>query len=189
MAEFPVHTRDSAPQAAQPLIDSSVARYGMLPNLHAVLATAPEAYEAYETLGRLFGATSLSAAERHVVWLTINVVNRCHYCVPAHTMLALKDGVPRPVVDALRNGTALPDARLQALSHFTRSLVLARGDVAPAAVDAFLAAGFTERNVLEIVLGIAQKTLSNYTNHLAKTEVDPPFAAHDWTPPARDAAA
>jgi alkylhydroperoxidase family enzyme len=48
-------------------------------------------------------------------------------------------------------------------------VVYERGHAGDAAVDAFLAAGFTRRNVLEVVTIIATKTISNYTNHLTRT--------------------
>ncbi|MEO1503891.1 MAG: carboxymuconolactone decarboxylase family protein [Pseudomonadota bacterium] len=116
----------------------------MLPNLHAVLAESPELYQAYGQLNDLFSASSLSTDERHVVWLTINVYHSCHYCVPAHTFLALKDGVSEDVVDALRAGQTLPDARLEALRQFTLSVTEKRGEVDAGEIDAFLAAGFTK---------------------------------------------
>ena len=188
MAEFDRHTPETAPAEAKPLLEASAKAYGMIPNLHAVLAESRETYEAYQTLQRLFAEASLSTVERHVVWLTINVENRCHYCVPAHSFLALKDGVGRDVVDAVREERPIADARLEALRVFARDMTRERGFVGDAAVDAFLAAGFSRRNVLDVILGVSHKVISNYVNHLARTPVDAPFAAHAWTPVARDAA-
>jgi alkylhydroperoxidase family enzyme len=53
----------------------------------------------------------------------------------------------------------------------------------PQDLQAFLAAGFSERQVLEIILAIAVKTISNYSNHVFHTEVDPVFAACRWGTP------
>ena len=132
----------------------------------------------------LFERSSLSKVERNVVWMTINVENACHYCVPAHTAIALMQGVDADIVDALRSETALKDARLEALRQFTLALVRQRGRLEDAQVAQFLGAGFTQRHILDVLLGLAQKTMSNYANHLAGTPVDEAFAKFEWTVPA-----
>lgn len=188
MTDFTRYTPETATDAARPMLEASQKAYGMIPNLHAVLAESPEIYEAYQTLQKLFVASSLTPDERHVVWLTINVLHTCHYCVPAHTFLAKKDGVDDEVIAALRADRPLPDDRLEALRQFTRAMVIKRGEVDQADLDAFFAAGFTKRNVFDVLLGLSHKVISNYTNHFAHTPVDAPFAAYDWTPPASAAA-
>ncbi|MDA8351531.1 MAG: carboxymuconolactone decarboxylase family protein [Pseudomonadota bacterium] len=188
MSNFTLHTLDSAPPASRPLLEGSLRAYGMVPNLHAVMAESPEHLDAYQQLHEIFQHTSLSAAERNVVWLTINVEHRCHYCVPAHTAIAKSQGLDAASIAALREGRALADAHLEALRQFTLKLVRQRGEVAPEDIEQFLAAGFTRRNVLDILVGLAQKVMSNYVNHLAATPLDAPFAAFAWSAP-RSAAA
>ena len=84
------------------------------------------------------------------------------------------------ITEALRNETALPNARLEALRDFTLSVVRGRGEVDESEVQAFIDAGFTQRQILEVVLGVAQKVMSNYTNHLTRTPVDAPFQPFAW---------
>ena len=84
------------------------------------------------------------------------------------------------ISEALRNETPLPSEKLEALRDFTLKVVRSRGDISDADVQKFIDAGYTQRNVLEVVLGVAQKVMSNYTNHLAETPVDKPFQAFDW---------
>lgn len=110
--------------------------------------------------------------------------NGCDYCMAAHTVIAGMSSVPAATVDALRAGAPLPDARLDVLARFTRAVVRERGRLPEAEVGAFLAAGFTAAQVLEVVLGVAMKTLSNYANHLARTPLDAAFAAARWEPAA-----
>lgn len=188
MADFTLHTLETAPSKAKPLLENSVRAFNMVPNLHAVMAESPEHLEAYQKLHELFQKTSLSAVERNVVWLTINVEHACHYCVPAHSAIAKMQGVDAGTIEALRNNTPIADARLEALRRFTLAVVRERGRVSDEDVEAFLAAGFTRRHVLDIVLGLAQKVMSNYVNHLADTPVDPAFAAYAWEPATRVAA-
>ena len=180
MSNFPLHDQDSAPADSKPLLEKSMEGFGMIPNLHAVMAEAPGLLEAYQRLHQLFTETSFNADEQTVVWQSINVEHRCHYCVPAHTGIAKQMKVDDEITDALRNETALPTAKLEALRDFTLSVVRERGNVGDKAVQSFLDAGYTQRQVLEVVLGVAQKTISNHVNHLAETPVDKPFQKFEW---------
>ncbi|WP_340107398.1 carboxymuconolactone decarboxylase family protein [Pikeienuella sp. HZG-20] len=181
MTEFTIHTEESAPEASKPLIAKSMAANGRLPGLHAVMAEAPGLLEAYQRTHELFVNSSFDKDELTVVWQTINVENECHYCVPAHTGIAKMMKVDDAITDALRNETPLPNARLEALRTFTLKLVRDRGVVSDEDVQAFLDAGFTKRNILEVILGYAQKIMSNYTNHLANTPVDKVFEKFSWS--------
>lgn len=178
--DFPYHDIESAPEVAVPTLRQSQQRFGMLPNLMRKMATAPALAEAYLALGDLFEQTSLSPAEQQVVLLTVSRENRCEYCVGAHSVLADMAEVPTAVTDALRAGRSLPDAKLEALRRFTAAVVEARGWVGEAETAAFMEAGFTPQQILEVVLGIGMKTLSNYTNHIAGTELDQAFAHRAW---------
>ena len=180
MADFMRHDRQTAPEDSKPLLENSVKDFGMIPNLHAVMAEAPGLLEGYQHLHALFLDTSFSAEEQTVVWQSINVEHGCHYCVPAHTAIAKQMDVDDAITDAVRDETELPTARLEALRDFTLSVVRQRGEVSDDAVQAFLDAGYTRRQLLEVVLGVSQKVMSNYVNHLAETPVDAPFQKFAW---------
>lgn len=189
MTNFTIHTPETAPAGSKPLLDKSLKAYGFVPGLLGVLAEAPKALEAYQILGTLFTQTGLTTTEQHVVWLTINYENDCGYCVPAHTGLAKLDAVPDGVIEALRNGTPIADAKLEALRTFTVRVVQKRGWVTDDDVQAFLDAGYTQQQILEVILGLAHKVLSNYTNHVAKTPVDAVFKKFAWEKPVTGEAA
>ncbi len=180
MTDFTLHTEDSAPAASKPLLADSIKTYNMIPGLHAVMAEAPGLLEAYKAVHELFVNSSFDNDELTVIWQTINVEHACHYCVPAHTGIAKAMGVSDDISNALRNETALPNARLEILRIFTLAVVRERGNVDDATVQAFLDAGFTRRQILEVILGVSQKVMSNYTNHLANTPVDTAFRKFDW---------
>lgn len=180
MTEFTLHDKNTAPEGSRALLENSEKAFGMIPALHAVMAEAPGLLEGYQELHRLFTETSFDATEQTVVWQTINVQHACHYCVPAHTAIAKMTDVPDEVTEALRNETPLPTANLEALRDFTLSVVRDRGNVDEAAVQRFLEAGYTKGNILEVVLGVSQKVMSNYTNHLADTPIDKPFEQFEW---------
>ena len=177
---FILHDETTAPEGSKPLLAKSKAAYGMIPGLHAVMAEAPGLLEAYQRTHELFASSSFDKDELTVVWQTVNVENACHYCVPAHTGIAKNMGVDDVITNALRDKTPLPNARLEALRDFTLTLVRDRGKVSDEAVQAFLGAGFSQRNILEVILGYSQKVMSNYTNHLANTPVDKPFQKFAW---------
>ena len=180
MTDFELYDESTAPEASKELLEDSKNSFGMIPGLHAVMAEAPGLLEAYKTVHELFANSSFDKDELTVVWQTVNVEHNCHYCVPAHTAIANSMGVDDAISEALRNETPLPNARLEALRDFTLSVVRGRGNVDDAEVQAFLDAGFTKRQILEVVLGVSQKVMSNYTNHLANTPVDRPFQKFDW---------
>ena len=180
MTDFPLHTVATAPEESKDLLAGSIKDFGSIPGLHATMAEAPGLLAAYKQVHEHFVGSSFSKDEITVVWQTINVEHACHYCVPAHTAIAKSMGVDDAITEALRNETALPNARLEALRDFTLSVVRERGNVDESAVQAFLDAGYTKRQILEVILGLSQKIMSNYTNHLAQTPVDKGFQKFDW---------
>ncbi|APA65067.1 MAG: carboxymuconolactone decarboxylase family protein [Maribacter dokdonensis] len=181
MTTLKVHNIESAPEGSKPLLENSQKSFGMIPGLHGVLAASPKILEAYQTLHQLFTETSFNEEELTVVWQTINVEHACHYCVPAHTGIAKMMKVDDAITEALRNETPLADAKLEALRTMTLTIVRNRGNVTQEDLDAFYAAGYGEQQVLEIILGLSQKVISNYTNHIAHTPVDEPFKKFEWS--------
>lgn len=184
MTKFTVYTEATAPEAAKPALAATKAAFGFVPNLQANMAESPELLAGYSTLWDLFSKSTLTPHEQQVVYLTSNFENECHYCMAGHSTLAKMLKMAPAVIEALRNGTPLPDAKLEALHHFATLVVRNRGWVSDADTDAFLAAGYTRRNVLEVVLGVATKVMSNYTNHIVHTELDGFMHGNEWTKPA-----
>ena len=175
MAEFTLYTQDNAPEESKSLMADSVAAFGMVPNLHAVMAEAPTLLKGYQVLHDLFQKTSFNAEELTVVWQTINVEHECHYCVPAHSAIAASMKVDQGIVDALVNKTPLADAKLETLRETTLAMTRDRGVISDEQIEKFFAAGYAKQQLLEIIVGLSQKIMSNYTNHLADTPVDEPF--------------
>ncbi len=180
MTTFPIHSLDTAPDASKPILAATQKKIGFVPNLFRVMAEAPAAIEAYATLMDLFERTSFTAAEKQTVILTISYLNKCEYCMAAHSTAAVMQKVPAEVIESLRNGTPLEDPRLEALARLTREIVETRGWPSAVAKSAFTAAGYTAAQYLEVVTGVALKTLSNYVNHAADTPLDGAFSAQEW---------
>lgn len=181
MTTLKIHNIETAPEGSKALLEQSLKSNGMIPGLHGVLAGAPGILEAYQTLHKLFTESSLNKEELTVVWQTINVEHECHYCVPAHTAIAGMMKVDSELSDALRNSTVMPTDKLQVLHETTLKITRNRGHLSQEDLEAFYAAGYGEQQVLEIILGLSQKVISNYTNHIANTPVDAPFQKFAWS--------
>jgi AhpD family alkylhydroperoxidase len=182
MADFTVHDEHTAPEQSRPMLAGAQRRLGFVSTLAGVMAESPQLLAGYNALSEQFFKSSLPGDAKHVVAITASVVNECHYCVAAHSTMALRQGVAPDTVTAVRAGKPLKDPKLEAVHTFTHSVVANRGWVDADQVDAFLAAGYTQRHVLDVILGVGMKTLSNYTNHIADTPLDPAWAEQEWAP-------
>ena len=184
MAErFPIHSPETAPEPSKPFLERTKKSFGMIPNLEGVMAVAPELLQSYVNLEEAFDQTSLTPVERQVVFQTANFENTCDYCVPWHTLLSEQAGMSQEDIQALRDDTPLSNNKLEALRTFARSLIVQRGKISTASLEEFFSAGFTEKQALEVILGIATKVMSNYTNSIAGTPLDKAVKDKVWHKP------
>ena len=175
---FPLHTKDSAPEDSKGVLVAMHNKFGFDLNLFAKLATSSKALKAYTGVNEIFARSSFSPLEQQVILLAVSNYNGCNYCVAAHTTGALMNGLEEDVIRAAASGSVIENEKLEALRAFTHKMVDKRGWLEEGELDAFLAAGYTPQNALEVVTGIAMKTLSNYANHLMETPLDEPFKAN-----------
>lgn len=182
MTRLPLRTIEDAPDDAKPRLVAAEKSNGFLPDLVRLLANAPVALDAYQTLGAINARAGLTLAEREAVQITAATVHGCGFCVAGHTALAYKQaGLLEDVVAPLREGAHGPDARLNAVADFTRAVIRSRGAVEGDELAAFRAAGFTDAAALEVVLGVSLATLCNFANNLGQPALNPqlePFAWH-----------
>lgn len=173
---FTIYDIDNAPEESQPLLKAAKENFGFVPNLLGEFAEAPAVLEGYLTLNEIVGKTNFSPKEQQLAILAVSIENECHYCSAIHsTILRNQIGADDAIVDAVRNGETLPNAKLDVLVSYVRTAVKSRGHVDESDLQAFVDAGYSKQNALEVNLIIALKTISNYTNHLANTPLDEPF--------------
>ncbi len=179
---LPIHTAESAPDKARPILEGAKKRLGFVPNMYGAMANEPALLDAYISGYNTFRSGSgLSPVEQEVVFLIISRENACTYCVAAHSVVAdMMSKVPAAVTDAIRGGRMIEDKKLEALARFVAVMVATRGNPEDADVAAFTAAGYSEKNILGIILAISVKILSNYSNHIFHTDVDAAFARRAW---------
>lgn len=183
MNNFKIHTKETAPTESAAHLKSAESAYGFIPNLLGVMAESPATLGAYLAVGQLFEESSFSPTERQIVLLTTSRFNQCDYCMGAHTVIAGMQEVPSNIVDAIRNDKPIEIGKLEALRTFTSLVVENRGRLSSTDIEAFLGSGYTMAQILEVILAVSFKTMSNYVNHVAETPLDDAFAAQAWTPP------
>src|SRR5215471_13748245 len=181
MTHFAVHTAESAPAASRPLLEGIAKSFGFVPNLFGVFAESSAALRGGLAIFEAFSGSSLSSVEQQFVMLAASEANDCEYCVAAHSSIAKRFvKVDAALVDAARRRAPLADAKLDALVMFTRKVVEQRGQLAEADVAAFLSAGYSKAQVLEVLLGVGMKTFNNYVDHIAHTPLNDQFKAEAW---------
>ena len=167
MTTFTVHTPETAPEGSKQILTGVKSGLGFVPNLLATMAEAPVLLEGYTTLASILDKSDLSETERQIVLLTNNRLNGCTYCMAAHTTLSQMGGVDDAVIEALRTFAAVMNE--------------SRGWPEAAQLEAFFAAGYKQQHVLEVIVATSLKVMSNYTNHIAETELDDAFAKNVWS--------
>ncbi|UBU15902.1 carboxymuconolactone decarboxylase family protein [Nonomuraea gerenzanensis] len=181
MTVFTVHTVESAPEASRQPLDELRQRVGFVPNLAGHLAGSPVAIDAFNQLQRALRHSTLTAAEREVVGLTVSVANRCAWSVAAHTAFAEGAGLAPEVIEALRAGKDdLTDERATALCAFTRAVLRSGGLVGEAEPAGMLVAGFSPEQVLEVITQAAFTSMANWVANVIGTPLDAALASRAW---------
>jgi len=174
MTTINVPTREDVSPANQAIFDKLKSSLGMVPNLYATLAHSEHALGNY--LAFQNAKSSIVGKAREVVNLVVSQVNACEYCLAAHTVIGKMNGLTDEQILEVRAGTASFDAKLDALARLTRNIVLNRGHADPALVDAFIAAGWGKANLVDAIVLIGDKTVTNYLHGTTQVPVDFPAA-------------
>ena len=177
---LPLVSEDTADEKALEMLSNTRKKTGRIPNMYGEMANVPGALSTYLHGYDWFRKESgFTPAEQEVVFLIISRENACHYCVAAHSMIAEKvSKVPAQAIQAIREGGTIDDPKLRALAEFVKEMVQTRGNPSQGSLQTFTSAGYSQQQALQVVLAIAVKTISNYTNHLFDTPVDAAFASY-----------
>jgi uncharacterized peroxidase-related enzyme len=180
MHTYPIHTVDSAPEGAKQALERLQQVFGLVPNLAATMANVPALVNSFVAAFGQFGGGSFTGGERQVLLLTNAVTNSCSWAVAFHSTMALNEGVDPADVEAIRQRQLPADPRLAALSALTRQLIQQRGHLDDSDVKAFIAAGFDDVQVFEVITGLAISTMANYAGNIAQPPLEQPFQAQVW---------
>ncbi|MDX1961857.1 MAG: carboxymuconolactone decarboxylase family protein [Pirellulales bacterium] len=171
---FSVPARADVSESNRAIFDKLQSGLGMVPNLYATFAHSPTALGDYLALQNR--KSSLSGKEREVINLVVSQVNACEYCLAAHTILGKKAGFTDAQVLEIRRGVVTFDARLQTLAAFVKEVAEQRGKPAESQTRALLEAGYTRENVIDIIITIGDKVITNYLHGVTRVPVDFPPA-------------
>lgn len=174
MSTFNIPTHTTVTLANQALFDNLKNSLGMVPNLYATLAHSETALGNYLTLQN--AKSSINGKAREVVNLVVSQVNRCEYCLAAHTAIGGMVGFTPEQIIEIRQGRATFDTKLDALARLVHNIATERGHADPALVDAFLAAGWSQGHLVDAIVVIGDKTVTNYLHGTTKVAVDFPPA-------------
>jgi alkylhydroperoxidase family enzyme len=170
--KLPLQTVESAPVECKQLLEAVKHKFGFIPNLYATLANSAPALNGYEKLYAEWERCSLSRIEQFIVLLAASVENSCPYCIAgySHTLKHLQVG--DSTIVAIQTKNQLPDAKLNALVRLVREAVSERGFVSEATKSRFVDAGYSETAAMEVLMGIALKTMANYLDHINPLKID-----------------
>ena len=174
MTTFSVPTRDDVTPDNQAIFDDLKKALGFVPNLYATFAYSPTALGTYLALQN--AKSSLKPKEREVINLVVSQVNDCEYCLAAHTALGKMLGFTDAQILEIRRGRASFDPKLDGLVRFVREVAEKRGHVSATTTDAFLAAGWSQANLVDAIMVVGDKSISNYLHGTTKIPVDFPAA-------------
>lgn len=179
MSRIPTPTSiEASPAASQPLLEAVKKQLGSAPNMFRLIGTSPAALEGYLGLSGALGKGQLDLKTRQRIALAVAERNGCDYCLSAHTYLGKNLAkLDDAEMDANRDGGS-SDVNAAAAVRFAVRLVQERGHVSPADVEAVKAAGYSDAQLIEIVLHVALNTLTNYVNVVAATDIDFPVVTH-----------
>lgn len=178
---YNVKTIENAPANSKPALEAAKKAYGFVPNLLGTMANHPALLNNYwQGSATLDANSTLTGQEQQIAYLAASYENNCHYCMAAHTSIGQMYKIDQSILDALREGREIPDTKLEALSQYVKATTVKRGRVSQQDIEAFLAAGYTQENVLEIITIVSLKVMTNYINYIAQTKVDAAFEPNAW---------
>lgn len=183
MSSYTAYTIETAPSQSRPVLQQLQHELGLIPNVAATMAGSPVLINGFMGLFQRVHASSLTEPQIQTVLLTNAVANASEWPVAFHTALALKQGVDRADVDAIRQGALPADAGLAALSALARTLIENRGHVAESDQRRFLEAGFGIEQILEVIAVVAASTITNYTSSVTHPLLEAQFEAFAWHAP------
>ncbi len=171
---YTVPTRDQVSETNQAIFDNLHKMVGFVPNLYAYYANNDTALADYLALQNR--KSTLKGKEREIINLVTSQVNGCRYCQSAHTVFGKMNGFTDEQILEIRKGSAAFDSKLDALVKFTLAVVEGRGNVTEDTKEAFFAAGYIEANLIDVIIVVGDKTISNYIHNLTHLEIDWPIA-------------
>lgn len=174
MKQFKVPTREDVSPANQAIFDGIKGKLGFVPNIYATYAYSENALGRYLEFAN--GKTVLTNKEKEAINLVVSQINGCTYCLAAHTSIGKMNGFSDEQILELRKGTASFDQKLDKLVKLSMSITLNRGQIDDHEIEQFFAAGYTSESLVDTIIAVGEKTITNYLHKVTNIPVDFPAA-------------
>ena len=174
MTQFNVPTREEVSADNQAIFDNLQKGIGFVPNIYAAYAHSETALGNY--LAFQNGKSSLRAKEKEIVNLVVSQVNGCRYCQSAHTAIGKMHGFNEAQILEIRTGEISFNTKFDALAKLAKAVTINRGQIDSAILENFYAAGYTKGNLVDTLLIVGDKTVSNYLHNITQVAIDFPVA-------------
>ena len=181
MSIFKIHTKESVEREVSVLFVEKEKHLGFVPNIFAVIAESTPAAQAFDELSNYFDQCNFTDAEKETIEIVTSIENGCGYCVAGHTAFAETKRVPGHIIKSLRENQVVDNPRIEALAVFTRAMIRSRGKISQKELILFFDAGFTKTHLIEVVLGICLKFLTNLVSNSTSVPLDPAFEPYFWS--------
>lgn len=181
MSIFKIHNKESAESELSALFDSTEEKIDFVPNIFAVIAESVPALKTYTAMSNYFEQSSFTDIEKETIQIVTSIENKCGYCVAGHSAFAVVKQVPSPIIKSLRENLPIEEPRIEALANFVRSLIRSKGRVDQKDLILFFDAGFSKAQMMEVVIGISLKYLTNFISNATSLPLDSAFEPFAWT--------
>ncbi len=175
MTALSVPTRDQVTEGNQAIFDQLQGALGFVPNLYAYYAKNENSLGAYLSFANR--KSTLSKKTKEAINLVVSEVNGCDYCLSAHTVLGKMNGFSDDEILEIRSGSASFDARLDGLVRFAKEVASHNGQISESSRTDFFESGWSEADLVEVVVSIGEKTISNYLHNITQIDIDFPVAS------------
>lgn len=174
MANFNVPTRSEVSSTNQEIFDNLEKAVGFVPNIYATMATSDNALKNFLDFAN--SKSSLTTKAKEVINLAVSELNKCQYCLSAHTAIAGMNGFTPEQIIELRSGQASFEPKFDALAKLSKNIVENRGATSDQALSAFFAAGWSKENLIDVINQVGEITITNYLHRTTEVPVDFPAA-------------
>ncbi|BDG70504.1 carboxymuconolactone decarboxylase family protein [Roseomonas fluvialis] len=168
---------EAAPEASRPFLAAVQKQLGSVPNLFRTVASSSAALEGYLGLSAALAKGSLPAQTRERIALAVAEINGCDYCLAAHTYLGSTAAKLDAAEIAANRAGFSNDPRADAAVRFAAKVARERGHVDDDALRLVKLSGYSDAQIVEIILHVALNTWTNYLNEVAQTVVDFPVVS------------
>jgi len=175
MSNLKITKPEEANPISKEIFDGMKKQMGMVPNVYAAIGNSGPALKATMAIQESLAEGEYSGKEQEVIALSVAEANKCNYCLSAHTAVGKSKGLSEDETVAIRNGD-IEDAKLKALSDLAKAITDKKGFPEQKFFDAFFDAGYNQAALSELIVLVSLNTITNYTNHIAQTEIDFPVA-------------